>query len=174
MRPENVLVAGEGFELRLSANSCDGAELRSTARVSSGALVARMKTPDAPGSLSALFLFSGESGGNDEIDIEIYNDGSRKATLTSWIADEKRRKADVTLPFDPAADYHEYAILRSTTAVEIFADGKSLARWTGGYSRDPMHALASAWYPSWLECPARSTDAALSLKSIRLPADDGR
>ena len=174
MKPENVLVTGAGFQLRLKARSCDGAELRSYARFSSGNLIARIRTPNAPGSLSALFLFAGESGGNDEIDIEIYNDGSRKATLTSWIDGEKQRKADVRLPFDPAAGFHEYAILRSTQSLQLLADHKSLALWTGGYSRGPMHALLSAWFPSWLDCRPPADDAVLSVDWIRLPGDAGK
>ncbi len=175
MRAERVLVSGAGYKLRLSEGSCDGAELRTVDRYSYGEYSARIRAPAAPGSLSAFFLYSGVRGENDEIDIEIYNDGSRLATITSWVAGEKKRKRDVRLSFDPSAGFHDYSILWWEKELVVSADGVQLARWTGGYARAPMHVLASAWYPSWLECEPLVSDRELLVEWIHLsPQDSAR
>ena len=168
MRPEQVLVSGAGFRLRLLATSCDGAEVRTIEHYHFGEYSARLKTPDAPGSLSAFFLYADVSGGNDEIDIEIYNDGTRQATLTAWVEGKKTRKAVVPLPFDPAAEHHNYTIRWLAKELVMLADGVRIGRWTGGYPRRPMRVIANVWWPVWLPCDPPATDRELSAEWIRL------
>ena len=155
LRPEQVLRHGtRGFRLRLAPGACDGAEVRSAARHHFGEFTARLRTPDAPGSLSAFFLFGDvPGGGDDEIDIELFNDGSRRALLTAWVRGKETRQAEVVLPFDPAAGFHDYTIRWTARALELVADGRTLARWTDGYPRQrAMHVMANVWWPRWLEC----------------------
>jgi len=168
MRPEQVVASGEGFRLRLLATRCDGAEVHSIERYSFGEYSARLKTPDAPGSLSAFFLYADVSGGNDEIDIEINNDGTRQATLTAWVAGRKTRKTVVHLRFDPAAAHHDYTIRWLAKELVVLADGVRISRWSGGYPRRPMRVIASVWWPAWLPCDPPATDRELSAEWIRL------
>ena len=173
VRPQNVIASGAGFRLRLPAGRCDGAEVRSGDRVSYGEYSARMRTPHAPGSLSALFLYQDVPGGNDEIDLEIYNDGSRRALLTSWIAGKAVREARLELPFDPAAAVHEYTIRWSPREIVFLADGAVLRRFTSGIPASPMRVMANAWWPTWLECEAQAIDRELLLESLRLAPAEG-
>lgn len=169
LRREHVLINGaEGFRLQLPAASCDGAEVRTSARYHFGEYSARMKVPNAPGSLSALFLYADVSGGNDEIDIEIYNDGSRKALITAWIAGKMTRSAHIFLPFDPAARQHDYKIRWTQRELVMWADDFRLAGWTSGFPLQPMRAIVNVWWPAWLRCDPLPSGQELSVEWIRL------
>jgi endo-1,3-1,4-beta-glycanase ExoK len=168
LRPGNVLADGAGFRLRLPAGRCDGAEVRSADPVYYGEYSIRMRTPDAPGSLSAFFLYQDVRGGNDEIDLEIYNDGSRRVLLTAWSAGKAVHEEEATLPFDPAADHHDYTIRWSRGEIVFFADGAPLRRWTSRIPASPMRVMANAWWPTWLPCEAPPTARELRIESIRL------
>lgn len=169
MRPDQILVAGEGFRLRMLAGSCDGAEIRTAVPFSYGEYSVRMRTPFAPGSLSAFFQYgSGAGDRNDEIDIEIFNDGSRRALLTAWTRGTKSRESSVTLPFDPAGDAHDYTIRWTARSLEFWADGRRLARWAGNYPHSPMRLMVSVWWPQWLSCEPTSEDKWLRIDSMRL------
>jgi xyloglucan:xyloglucosyl transferase len=149
--------------------------VRSAERVHYGEYSARMRAPVAPGSLSALFLYQDVRGGNDEIDLEIHNDGSRRALLTTWLGGKAVREARVELPFDPAAAVHEYTIRWSPAEVAFLADGILLGRFTSGIPTRPMRLMANAWWPTWLPCEAPSTDRELLVESLRLlPAAPAR
>lgn len=163
LRPEHVL-PGAPIRLRLPAGRCDGAEIRTERRVLHGEYGVRMRTPHAPGSVSAFFLYQDVPGGNDEIDIEIFNDGSRRALLVVWVAGKVTREAEVVLPFDPAADFHEYAIRFASGSVQFRADGKLLGEWTTGLPTRPMRLFVNAWWPAWLPC-APGPDRALLVES---------
>ncbi len=169
MRTDRVLSAGEGFHLVLGAGSCDGAELRSRARYHHGTFTARLRTPDAPGSISAFFLFGNDRGEDDEIDIELYNDGSRRGILTAWRDGRRLRSQDILLPFDPAAALHDYGIAWEARSLVFTADGAELARWQDGYPRRPMRVILNTWWPTWLECSPLSTARHLIVERIGLP-----
>ncbi|MBA2688171.1 MAG: family 16 glycosylhydrolase [Gemmatimonadaceae bacterium] len=168
MRADHVVASRNGFILRLPATSCDGAEVRTRERYLYGEFAARMKTPDAPGSLSALFLYESAGDESDEIDIEIYNDGSRRALLTAWTGGKTTRSASIVLGFDPAAGYHDYVIRWSKKDLVFLADGVSLARWTRDYPRRPMRVIANVWWPKWLPCVESPATRELSIEWVRL------
>lgn len=153
-RPEGVRSAGAGFTLGVFAGSFDGSEIRSRARFGTGSYSIRMQTPRTPGSISTFFLYEGVEGDNDEIDIEILNDGSRKALLTAWRHGQVVRQEEVLLRFDPADGMHEYRIDWSVDRLELQADGKSLVTWDGNFAFKPMHIMSSVWFPAWLTHPA--------------------
>ncbi len=171
MRADHVLAVGNGFTLRMPAKSCDGAEVRTRELYRYGEYAARMKTPDAPGSLSALFLYESAGDASDEIDIEIYNDGSRRALLTAWTGGKTTQSKSVLLGFDPAAGYHDYVIRWSKKDLVFLADGVPLVRWTKGYPRRPMRVIANVWWPKWLPCEVSPAMRELSIEWIRLSPD---
>lgn len=168
MQPMRVFSDGRSFRLTLAAGRCDGAEMRTTDNVGFGVYEARMKAPNAPGSLSALFLYKVGSGDNDEIDIEIFNDATRRALLTAWIGGKKSREAEIRLPFDPRAGFHDYTIDWSARALIFRIDGKQVARWTRDYPTQPMRVVSNVWWPTWLECAPLAADRSLEIQSIRL------
>ena len=86
VRGGNVALGAGTAALTLAAGSFDGAEIRGTERVGFGTYGARMRTPRVPGSLSAFFLYEGGSDIADELDIEIFNDDSRRVMFTTWVA----------------------------------------------------------------------------------------
>lgn len=168
MRPEEVRPEGEGFRLRLTANRCDGAEVRTSTRFGFGEYSARMRTPNAPGSLSAFFLYADTPGGNDEIDIEIHNDGTHRAILTGWLAGKESKNAEIVLPFDPTAGFHTYTIRWVAEGLTFLADGRELAVWRGRYPRQPMRVMANVWWPTWLTCTPLESDRELIIESLTL------
>lgn len=151
VRPAN-LVLGEPILLRLPGGSCDGAELRSDGRYGEGVYTIRMKTPLAPGSLSAFFLYEDVRGGNDEVDIEIPNDGSRRVLLNVWVRGDQTHRAELRLPFDPAAGYHDYTIELRQDRLRFLADGALLREFTSRLPTRPMRVMANLWWPRWMEC----------------------
>lgn len=168
MRADMVFSDGDSYRLTLGARSCNGAEMRSASRVGFGEYSASMRVPNAPGSLSALFLYKDGPGDNDEIDIEIFNDDSRRALLTAWIGGVKTREAELRLPFDPRAGFHEYTIDWTRDVLIFRIDGKRVARWTRDFPVRPMRLVFNAWWPVWLTCAPLPTDASLEIRSIRL------
>jgi endo-1,3-1,4-beta-glycanase ExoK len=139
-----------GVSLLLTPEGGLGAELRSVDRHGTGRYSVRMRTPRAPGSLSAFFLYQDVLEGNDEVDLEILNDGSRRVILATWVAGEKTRDAVVQLPFDPADASHEYEIELQESRVSFRADGQLLAEWSEGVPRRPMRVVVNSWWPIWL------------------------
>ena len=155
--PANV-VLGEPILLRLPGGSCDGAEIRSDGRYREGIYRIRMRTPLAPGSLSAFFLYEDVRDGNDEIDIEIPNDGSRRVLLNTWVGGRHTNEVERLLPFDPTAGYHEYAIELREGSVRFLADGALLHELTSRLPTRPMRLLANLWWPRWMECSRAEGD----------------
>lgn len=170
LRPEQAFATGEGFRLLIPSGTCDGAEVRTSQRFQFGEFSARMRVPDAEGSLSALFLYGDTRGGNDEIDIEVYNDATRRVMLSAWIDGRMTQSKTVTLPFDPRAAFHEYSISWSEQSLAFQADGTQLTHWNRDYPRRPMKVFLNAWWPSWMTCKTRALDRELSVEWIRVPA----
>lgn len=168
MRPGEVRAEGNGFRLRLVPGACDGAEVRTIARYHFGEYTMRMKVPRAPGSISAFFLYADVRGGNDEIDIEILNDTTRTALLTTWIAGRKTHELKVRLDFDPASAFHDYAIRWSRSVLRLEADGMPLAVLRQDVPANPMKVMANVWWPVWTDCAPPSSAVALEIQSVVL------
>lgn len=150
--PANVVASEGGVRLVLPAGRCDGAEIASADRHSSGLFRARLRAADAPGSLTAFFLYEGVPGErNDEADVELFGDGSWRVLFTTWVDGARTNHAEHVLPFDPRAGVHDYAIALRPGEVRFLVDDVEMARWREGVPRRPMRVLASAWWPVWLE-----------------------
>lgn len=155
--PANVAVADGQLGIRLPANRLDGGEVRTRTLYGFGTYTARIRVPDAPSSLTAFFLYRAPDY-EQEIDIELYNDTSRRVMLSTYSGGAQTNTRTLLLPFDATADYHEYEIDYGPGSVRFLADGSALQTWTTGVPRSAMNVFVNAWFPSWLAGQAPATD----------------
>jgi len=168
VRSTNVSLGGGMASLALSAGAYDGAEIITAARHGTGAYEARMRTPSAPGSVSAFFLYQGVAGGNDEIEIEIFNDGTRRIMFTTWVGGRETNNVIRTLPFDPAAALHDYRIEWSSRVVRFRVDGVVMQELKRGIPKQAMFVMANTWWPTWLSGPLLATPRTFEIDRIRI------
>lgn len=149
------------------ANTLEGGEIASTARYGYGTFEARLRTPRAPGTISALFLYEGGVKA-DEIDIEIFNDGSRRIMFTAWIDVRETMNVQRVLPFDPAEGFHDYRIEWARGVVRFYVDGVKLHEWASrkGVSSTPMFLMANTWWPTWIGGAPHPADLAMEIDRI--------
>ena len=154
--PENVGHGSSTLFLTLPG-SYDGAEIRSASRVRFRDVEVRLRTPQAPGSISAFFLYEFVLRRNAEIDMEIFKDGSRQIWFTTWVGGQQTNHVRHTLSFDPAMGFHDYRIEWSRRRVRFLVDGELMQEWTEGIPRDAMYVMSNAWWPIWLDEPPLGT-----------------
>lgn len=146
----NVSVESSRLRLALSADGYQGAEIASRARFGAGSFAARLRCAAPAGALCAFFLYQPGTGDRaDEIDIEILG-GTREIWFTTWSRGRRTNHASRTLPFDPAAGSHEYAIVRSSSAVAFFVDGREYVRFRKKLPTAQLLLFVNAWWPTWL------------------------
>jgi beta-glucanase (GH16 family) len=121
-----------------------------------------MKVADAPTSLTALFLYKAPDY-QSELDIEIFNDASRRVMFTTYSGGAQTNTVTKLLPFDATAGFHDYAIEWTTGSVRFLVDGAPLQTWTKGVTRSAMYVYLNAWFPSWLGGERPSTDRLTSV-----------
>jgi hypothetical protein len=158
--PANVAVQEGRLRLTVSAEGHRGAELRTRTRHLHGSYAVRMRTAPVPGTVTALFLYQDVPEGNDEIDIEIVNVPPARVILATWVAGEITNRAELPLPFDPAAGFHEYRIDFHPGRVAFLIDGAEVQRWTRALPAHPMRLMVNAWWPRWLTPPPAATGSA--------------
>lgn len=170
--PAHVTAADGRVRLRLPAGTCDGAQIASPQRHACGSFRAAMRAADAPGSLSAFFLYEDVPGdANDEADIEVMNDGSGRALLSLWCSGRQTQVVEVDLGFDPRAAAHEYRIDLVAGSAAFYVDACLLGRFADGVPMRSMRVMANAWWPRWLSGPQPEEDRFTEVDSIRiLPA----
>lgn len=168
VRAQNVVMGGGTAALSLSAGAYDGAEILTGTRYGTGTYAARMRTPVAKGSISAFFLYQGVAGGNDEIDIEIFNDGTRRIMFTTWVGGKETNNVTRTLPFDPAAGLHDYSIEWTAKRIAFRVDGVVMQEFKKGIPRNVMFVMANTWWPTWLTGPLLTTPATFAIDWITI------
>ncbi len=110
-----------------------------------------LKTPKAPGTISAFFLYQlDQSPRNDEIDIEILNDGSKQILFTTWVGGKQTNHAKTTLGFDPTKGFHTYRIEWSPRRVGFLVDHVLIQEFTTGVPQRAMYVMSNTWWPTWL------------------------
>jgi hypothetical protein len=167
--PSHVIHQGTTARLVLPAGTYDGAQIATPERYATGSFRASMRTARAPGSLSAFFLYEDVPGdANDEVDVEVFNDGGGRALLSLWRDGELTRSSEVELGFDPGAAAHEYRIDLHGGSADFYVDGRLLRRWTEGVPDRPMKLMANAWWPTWLEGPPPAADVFTEVAAIRV------
>lgn len=149
LNPANVGVSGGNLNLKLPARSTDGAEIASDELYGYGSYTARIKVPRAPSSITGFFLYYPPDRAS-EVDIEIFNDRSRKVMFTSYKAGNKVTET-MKLPFDPTRGFHNYRFDYAPGSLKFYVDGKLMHSYSGNVPDEPMRLYANAWYPNWLE-----------------------
>jgi len=157
--PANISVANGFLGVKLPGGKLDGGEIRSTSVYTYGTFKARMKIANAPSSLTAFFLYK-QPDYAQELDIEIYNDSSRRIMFTTYSGGAMTHTVTTLLPFDATADFHDYTIERDRTSVRFLADGVQMQSWTSGVTRSSMYLYVNAWFPSWLAGESPASDQA--------------
>ena len=153
----NVGVANGLLGVELPAGTLNGGEMRSTALNRFGTYRVRMKVANAPTSLTAFFLYKRPDFAQ-ELDIEIFNDTSRRVWFSTYSGGAQTHTIEKQLPFDATADFHEYAIEYDPGAVRFLVDGVEMQSWSTGVPRSAMYLYVNAWFPFWLAGERPSTD----------------
>ena len=166
LHPANVSHADGRVLLTLPPGTWDGAEIQSVERHDYGVFEARMKTPLAPGSISAFFLYEFRRRQNEEIDIEIFNDGSGRALFATWVRGRQTNLLNVDLGFDPSQGFHDYRIEWGRDRVRFLVDGVLRGEWSEGVPRGSLHVMANHWWPTWLTGPQPDASAHLEIDRI--------
>lgn len=157
VEPANVGVADGQLAMRLPSEHLDGGEVRTLGQYRFGTYRARLKAADAPSSLTAFYLY-GTPDFEREIDIELWNDGSRRIMFTTYTGGRQTNNVTKLLPFDARADFHEYAIDYRPGSVRFMVDGALMQQFTSGVTRAAMHLFVTAWFPNWLDGQSPAPD----------------
>jgi endo-1,3-1,4-beta-glycanase ExoK len=132
--PANVAVANGFLGVRLPAGTLNGGEMRSTSLSRFGSYRVRMKVANAPTSLTAFFLYKRPDYAQ-EIDIEIFNDTSRRIMFSTYSGSAQTNNITRQLLFDATADFHEYTIEYDPGSVRFLVDGVQMQSWSSGVTR---------------------------------------
>ena len=148
--PENVVVNSERLGLKIPALTTNGAEIESMEYYGYGTYKARIKTANAPSSITGFYLYRSPDF-YAEIDIEIYNDGTGTVDFVTYANGQKTHIKTKLLTFNPSADFHTYRIDYNPGVVQFYVDGNLQQTWTDGVPDASMKLLVNTWFPSWLE-----------------------
>lgn len=147
--PANVSVSGGNLQIKLPARSLEGGEILTNGLKGYGSYSARMRLPYAPSSITGFFLYKSPDY-ESEIDIEIYNDSTRRIMFTTYAGGAQTHTETMQLPFDPTAGFHDYRFDYASGSVSFYADGRLMKTWTDGIPQTPMYLMVNTWFPSWL------------------------
>ena len=150
LNPANVDVADGNARFKIPARTLQGAELRSNELYYHGAYATRMKLPHAPSSITGFFLYRAPDQ-EREIDIEVFNDSSRRILFTTYARGRQTHTVTKQLPFDPTAGYHTYAFRYEAGQARFYVDGRLMQTWTTGVPTGSMYLYTNLWFPNWLD-----------------------
>jgi len=168
LNPANITKEDEIIKIKSPANSYQGGEIRTEDRFGYGSYKIEMKTDYAPGSFAAFFLYQDVRGSNDEIDIEIYNDGSRQIDFVTFVQGEKTNYKTEELPFDPSSDYHEYRIDYFPDQILFYVENELMAAFTGDLPSAEMKVMVNHWWPNWLEAESDHRASEIKIREIEI------
>lgn len=157
----NVFIEAGVLKIKFPKLTKDGGEIKTIApaKYKYGSYRASVKTPmQLAGTYTTLFLY--ESANLDEIDIEIWNDGSGKVDFNTWVKGVQKFSSQVVLPFNPGEQFHEYRIDYYPDEVSFWVDNVKL-KSTVDISQIPTtitNIYLSGWWPKWMTGEAASTD----------------
>jgi endo-1,3-1,4-beta-glycanase ExoK len=154
--PENVTVSNSQLRLKIPATTTGGAEIESIEYYGYGTYKARIRTADAPSSITGFYLYRSPDL-YAEIDIEVYNNGTGEVDFVTYADGQRTHYVGKDFRFDPSADFHTYRFDYEPGAVRFYIDGNLKQTWTDGIPQDSMKLLVNTWFPSWLEGNAPPT-----------------
>ena len=157
--PANVVVGNDKLRLIVPALTTGGAEIESVDYYGYGTYKARIRTANAPSSITGFFLYRSPDY-YAEIDIEVYNDGTGNADFVTYADGERTHYVTKDFGFDPSAAFHVYRLDYTPNAVKFYVDGDLKKVWTDGIPQDSMKLLVDTWFPSWLSGTAPTTTRA--------------
>jgi beta-glucanase (GH16 family) len=165
LNPENVSTSNGNLAIKLPARTLEGGEIRSNELY--GSYLACIQVPDAPSSITGFFLYEPPDYAS-ELDIEIYNDSSRKLAIYSTYAGGRQtHDQTLKLPFDPTKGFHEYRFDYTPTSLRFYADGQLMREWADSLPQPPMKLYVNAWYPKWLSGKEPRADKSVYVDSIQ-------
>lgn len=139
----------------------DGGEIKTVApaKYKYGTYRASIKTPlQLPGTYTTFFLY--ESANFDEIDIEIWNDGTGRVDFNIWLKGIQKFSSQVILPFNPGEKFHEYRIDYYPDEVSFWIDNIKI-KSTSDILQIPQaitNIYLSGWWPKWMTGDAAAID----------------
>jgi beta-glucanase (GH16 family) len=157
--PDNAVVNNGQLRLRIPGGTTDGAEIESRNYYGYGIYRARIRTADAPTSLTGFFLYRSPDL-YAEIDVEIYNDGMGDVDFVTYANGQRTHHAAQRFAFDPSADFHTYRFDYTAESLEFYVDGDLVQTWTDGIPDASMKLLVNTWFPTWLAGEAPETQRA--------------
>lgn len=164
--PANIDVVEGNARFKIPARTLEGAELRSKELYHHGAYATRMKLPHAPTSITGFFIYRPPDYAR-EIDIELYNDSSRRIMFTTYARGRQTHTTTKQLPFDPTAGYHTYAFRYEAGLARFLVDGRVMQTWTKGVPTGSMYLYTNLWFPTWLEGRKPTQDSFLDVDWTR-------
>ncbi len=164
--PANVRVGGGHARLKIPARTTGGAEIASSEPYGYGTYQARIRTANAPSSITGFFLYRSPDY-EAEIDIEIYNDVRGKVDFVTYANGRRTHVATKKLGFNPSAAFHVYRFDYKPGAVKFYVDGELMQVWKNGLPRNSMTLLVNTWFPSWLAGTAPTLDRYTRVAWIR-------
>ncbi|HKH11869.1 MAG TPA: glycoside hydrolase family 16 protein [Rubrobacter sp.] len=166
LNPANVDVVDGNARLKIPGRTLQGAELRSNELYYHGTYSTRMKLPQAPSSITGFFLYRPPDH-EREIDVELFNDSSRRVMFTTYSRGRQTHTVTKQLPFDPTADYHTYAFRYDEGLARFMVDGNVMQTWKTGVPKGSMYLYTNVWFPNWLEGRRPLLDSYLYVDWIR-------
>ena len=115
-----------------------------------GIYSARMRLPNTPGSITGFFLYKAPDF-ESEIDIEVFNDSTRRIMFTTYAGGSQTHTITKRLPFDSTTGFHEYSFEYTENSVTFYADGQYIEYWDTGVPQTSMHLMLNSWFPVWLD-----------------------
>uniref|UniRef100_J3MCS7 GH16 domain-containing protein n=2 Tax=Oryza brachyantha TaxID=4533 RepID=J3MCS7_ORYBR len=135
----------QGTEIRLTMDRSSGAGFRSKLAYGSGFFHMRIKVPAGytAGVVTAYYVASEpERDVQDEVDFEFLGDTDGNPTTLQtnvFVNGHGDREQRLRLWFDPAADFHDYAILWNPSHLVMFVDGTPVRVLKNLTSRGPEY-----------------------------------
>ncbi len=166
LKSGNVQVESGRLTIKIPAGSHHGGEIESKEFYQYGSYRARIKVADASSSITGFFLYSPPDFEN-EIDVEIYNDHSRRILFTTYSGGVQTNTVTKKLPFDPTADFHEYRFDLSPDAADFYVDGVRLQTFRDGLPAEPMKLFVNSWFPAWLPGEKQEKDSYTYIDWVR-------
>ena len=168
LHPDNIIQDDDIIKLLSPENSYQGGEIRTEKFFGYGSYRVVMKTDYAPGSFAAFFLYEDVEGDNDEIDIEIYNDGSWQIDFVTFTQGEKTNYKSKELSFDPASDFHEYRIDYFPEEISFYVEEEFMVSFDSQLPSSEMRVMINHWWPKWLEVDQKQDTSKIKIKEIDL------